>query len=448
MLIFSFMPGLVLFLMIVWQPALGPCVFLGLNPLIVGIARGQVGSSMLRPNEVLLGCILAAAGIRTVLLMLSGAWRPTPFDRMDAVLLGLAGMSSMLPLTWRVLRGYELSQDDVLYAMVLIKYYALFRVFRCSITTPRQVAACVAVAMASAAVVAIIAMFQVTNLLGVPQFLWKYYDQPFEGHTTVLVERGTSTVSSAFGVADMMIMSLVLALALLDRASPARGLLLGACGIFLSGCVVAGEFSGYIGLAIAVAAFGVLSGSLHRLIPIGLGAAVLVAVPFWAVIERRLAGFENQSGVPHSWHGRWENLERFFFPDLLSGLNWLLGVRPAPRVLAPETWRSWVYIESGYVWLLWIGGIPFLLAFAWFAATALQALRNAASRHDAVGAVATSGFCYIVALLALMLVDPHLTVRGSADLFFPLLALAFVPSHAVGASVPAFAAKEPAWQET
>lgn len=450
MLIIAAIPGVALFVATVWRPAFGAWVLLGLNPLVMGIARGQIGS-VLRPHEVLLGFVLLALGVRALLLMLSGSWRPAPYDRMDLALLGLAGMSSVLPLLWRSLRGFELTQDDLLYAVVLIKYYALFRVFRSAVTTPGQVMACLAVALTSAVVVAVIAMLQVGNLFGVPHFLLAHYDQPFEGHATVLVERGTSTIASAFGVADTMIMTLVLALALLARTPSAqgllRGLLIGASGIFLAGCIVAGEFSGYIGLVVAVLVFGALSGNLHRLIPAGIGAAMLLAVPFWAVVEQRLAGFQTEAGLPHSWRGRWDNLVRFFFPDLFSGFNWILGVRPAPRVPASETWRSWIYIESGYVWLLWIGGIPLLLAFAWFVVVSLRVLRGATSRGDAVGAAATSGFCYLFVLIVLMLIDPHLTVRGSADLFFPLLALALVRERTAVAPVPALAPRASAYQE-
>jgi len=38
--------------------------------------------------------------------------------------------------------------------------------------------------------------------------------------------------------------------------------------------------------------------------------------------------------------------------------------------------------------------------------------------------VATVAISYLGVIVLLMLLDPHLTVRGSADLFFPLLALA------------------------
>jgi hypothetical protein len=111
-------------------------------------------------------------------------------------------------------------------------------------------------------------------------------------------------------------------------------------------------------------------------------------------------------------------------------LNWLLGVRPAPRLPAPETWRQWVYIESGYVWLLWIGGLPLVAAFIFFVVVSAAALRRVIrERTDAVGAAAMAGFTYLIVVVTLMLVDPHLTGRGSADLFFPLLALSLIPRH-------------------
>ncbi len=147
-------------------------------------------------------------------------------------------------------------------------------------------------------------------------------------------------------------------------------------------------------------------------------------------IASRLEGFQGQGGMPESWAGRWDNLQTYFFPDLFNHGNWFLGVRPAPRIPAFETWREWVYLESGYLWLLWIGGIPFLAAFFFFAIVSLRTLQHVArERTDAIGVAAVSAFSYLVAMIVTMLFDPHLTLRGSADLFFPLLALSLVDSR-------------------
>jgi hypothetical protein len=224
-----------------------------------------------------------------------------------------------------------------------------------------------------------------------------------------------------------MIMNLVIAIAML-RVKHSRGwLLISASGLFLSGCIVAGQFSGFIGLGIVLLVFGFLSGRLHRLLAIGVPATVVTSVVFWPVIATRLRGFDEPAGLPHSWTGRWANLQHFFLPELLKDLNWLVGVRPAPRLPATETWREWIYIESGYVWLLWIGGLPLLASFiycVWVSAKdLLQVIRE---RADVVWVASVTSFAYLMLVVTLMLFDPHLTVRGSADLFFPLLALSFV----------------------
>jgi hypothetical protein len=310
----------------------------------------------------------------------------------------------------------------------LIKYYVLFRVFRGTILTTVQVMTSLWVSMAAAAIEAVIGVLQVLNLFSVPDLLLAYYDSPFEGESGTISDRATSTLASAFGHADLMMMSLVIALGLLRVRRDHRLLLGAAAAVFLAGCAVSGEFSGYIGLLAMLLAFGSLFGGvLRRMLPGLIGGGAISAVPFCHVLAYRIAGFSGEGGLPHSWNGRLDNLERFFLPKLIEEANWLLGVQPAPRVPAMDTWRDFVYIECGYVWLLWIGGVPFFLAFVYFVVTALTLLRPIAkTRTDAVGVAASASFCYIVALIALMLFDPHLTLRGAADLLFPLLAMSLV----------------------
>ena len=103
-------------------PLLGACLFLLANPLIVGIARGELGT-VLRPNEVLLLFILVALGLRVLLLALCGRYRPPPFDGMDVALLGLVATGSALPVLLQEVRNLPPSLDDTLYAVVLVKYY-------------------------------------------------------------------------------------------------------------------------------------------------------------------------------------------------------------------------------------------------------------------------------------------------------------------------------------
>jgi hypothetical protein len=67
------------------------------------------------------------------------------------------------------------------------------------------------------------------------------------------------------------------------------------------------------------------------------------------------------------------------------------------------------------------------LAFVFFVWVSWRRLRAVIrERVDPVGTAAMASLAYLMVIVVLMLLDPHLTIRGSADLFFPLLALASV----------------------
>jgi hypothetical protein len=408
------------------RPQFGAYLFLLANPLIVGIARGDL-VPFLRLNELLLMLLLVAWAARIALRLLAGRSVRPELDAIDLAMFFLAVTSSVFPLLLRYNRGLAVTSDDFLYAIVLWKYLLLYWFYRGAITTQAQVTCCLWLSMISAAVVAIVGILQVANLLGIPELLSTYYDAPFSGSDGPVTWRATSTLASPFSTADVMIMNFVVALACLRIGQNGRWLLIAAGALFLAGCVAAASFSGFIGLAVALATFGFLTGRLVRLSAISIPAAALAAVAFWPLIAERLAGFASPAGMPQSWAGRLNNLQRFFFPELFADFHWLTGVRPAARLPAPEAWRDWVYIESGYVWLLWIGGVPMFLAFVFFVWASGRHLRAVVrERMDPIGAAAMASLAYLMVIVVLMLLDPHLTIRGSADLFFPLLALASV----------------------
>lgn len=407
-------------------PQLGAYLWLFLSPLIVGIERGGV-LPYIRPNEALLLLVLGAVLLRVVPGMLLGRWRRPELTRIDWALGLLVLAGSLAPLLLRFGRGLPLMAEDVLYSFVLIKYLLIYAVFRCVILTAAQVRACLLAAIASAVPVAVIALLQVNELFGVPELLATHYGGAFSGTTGPITERATSTVASSFGVADIMGMVSAIVLATLirnDRLDPRLAL----CGIIcLMSVVAAGQFSGIIGIAVAITAVALLTGQFRRIALYALPVLMLAGLGLWPVVEERLSGFERASGLPQSWDGRIDNLQRFVLPELMADDNWMLGVRPAPQIPAPEAWRDWVFIESGYIWLLWIGGIPYLVAFLAFAWVGLRDLAGIArSRGDPIGIAAIGGAAGLAMITVLMLLDPHLTMRGGADLFFPLLALALV----------------------
>jgi hypothetical protein len=173
---------------------------------------------------------------------------------------------------------------------------------------------------------------------------------------------------------------------------------------------------------------GLSLGRLRRVRVVGLPVTASAVLLLWPVVGQRVADFNSPFGLPQSWvgpHGRLANLETFFWPRLFSDFNWLTGVQIAARVRPPEPWREWVWIESGQTWLLWSGGVLFFIscfAFLWIAIRTVAEI--ARRRDDAVGVAAIGSLTALWLNVVLMTFDVHLTLRGSADLSFALLALA------------------------
>jgi len=415
--------ALTLATLVVVHPPVAAYVLLGATPLIVGINRGA-SVPLLRPNEALAALLGAALALRWFAGVAAGDPLRLRLTRIDAAIAGLVVTGSVVPVLWLLARGHPLGRDDALYALVLWKYYAVFLIVRSSIRTERQVATCLWVALGAAAIVAVLGILQSLLLLGVPHLLAAYY-APADAARALYNNRGTSTIASSSAVADFMTFNLAIAAAWLARGGRRRRVLTGLAGLFVFGALASGQFVGALGLLVGVGAVGVVTRRARSIGLRTLPAALAAGVALAPVIERRLSGFHSATGLPQSWTGRYENLKTYFWPELGSHFHWVLGVRPAARLPSPDASRVWVYIESGYTWALWTGGIPLLVAVLVYIWVAVRTVgRIARERVDAIGVAAAASFAALCVLAVSMIFDPHLTLRGSADLSFPLLALA------------------------
>lgn len=404
------------------HPPLAAYVLLAATPLLVGMDRGAV-LPVLRPNEALIGLLAAGLVVRGTVRILAGTWPKLRLTRLDAAFAALVLTGSVLPVLWLVARGEPLTQDDLLYALTLWKYYGVFLLVRISVRTERHVRTCLALSMAAATVVAILGILQALQLFNVPELLASLY-APFDDAAHLQLNRATSTIAQEHAVADFLTFNLAIALGWLVLLRDHRVPVAGAAVLFAVGGLASGTFSGMLAMVIGILAVGIVTGYLRQAL-VGLASTVLVgAVVLQPVLQRRLAT-TTDTGVPSSWVGRWENLTRHVWPQVFDGFNLLFGVRPSARLPSPETWRPYIFIESGHTWLLWTGGIPLLLVFFIFLWVALRAVwRVARDRADAVGVAGVASFAALCVVGVLMTLDPHLTLRGSADLLFPLLALA------------------------
>lgn len=424
--------ALVLFAATMARPQLAAYILLATTPLIVGIERGAV-IPVLRPSEAVLLLLGSAVLARWLFSLVNGVRLRLVLNPLDWCLLALAVTSSAVPLMWMVGRGATPSLDDLLYALTLWKYYALYLLVRATIRTPKQVRVCLWLSMGTAVVVAVVAVLQSLQVFGVARLLSTYY-APFDEQQRLISGRGTSTIASSIAVADVMIFNLAIAITLLARSGRHRVALIVMAGIFVFGALGSGQFSGAIGLVIGAVTVVILTGQVQRASLAAVPTVLAASVVMKSVIQTRLQGFDSLEGVPPSWLARLDNLREFFWPILFRDFNFLLGVRPSARVAASEKWRAWVFIESGHTWLLWTGGIPLLIAFfAYLLVTMRATLHVARQRTDEIGSAAVVALTALVVIAVLMVFDPHLTLRGSADLAFPLVALALTATWRPGA---------------
>ena len=416
--------ALVVVVACIWMwPALGAYLLIGLTPLIVGISRG-VALPLLRPNEALAFLVGFALVTRSVAQLRTGELPKLRLDRLEVSMVLLAICSSVVPLTWMMLRQQPITADDLLYALVLWKYLGLYVLIRMSVSTDAQVRRCLWISVGAACVVAVLAILQSLQLLGVPRLLATYF-VPFgyNGATEAFAARGSSTLGLPAATADLMLYNLAIVSGLWVRSRRYGTLLASIAALLVLGALSAGEFSSAIGLVVALVCIAAVTNSalpLRIFVPTGLIGSLLLQPVFAA----RLSGFQSVTGLPASWTGRLQNLQSYFWPQLFSDWNFLLGVRPSARIPVPSQVAGYVWIESGYTWLLWGGGIPLLASFVFFVVA--TAKRGWEAAHRTSGARSVAGIATFVAVIVttvLMTFDPHLTYRGSADVMFALIAL-------------------------
>jgi murein biosynthesis integral membrane protein MurJ len=407
----------------VWKwPSLAAYLAIGLTPLTVSLNLGHA-LPLIRPNEaidLLLGSALAARGLA---LLRSGELPHFRLTRVELAIVLMAVTNSVIPLLWMTVRQQPISQDDLLYALVMWKLLALYALVRWSASTDRQIRRCLWISVTAACIVAVVAILESLALAGVTGILAQYFGG-YNSASGPAGGRGSSLLGLPGATADLMVFNLAVISGLWIRYRRHRLVLAAAATLMVFGVISAGQFGGFIGLVVGVVCIALVSRT-PRLLGLFAAAATVGAIILWPVISQRLLGFQSASGLPVSWTGRLYILRNYFWPRLFSDWNWLLGVRPAARIPVPSKQTGYVWIESGYTWLLWGGGIALLASYAFFTVvTARDAWLAARTGRDARSVAGVAVFTAIIVIAVLMSTDPHLTYRGSADELFFLIALA------------------------
>ena len=401
------------------RPQVAAYLLILLTPLILGVNAPFI--PLLRPNEVLIALFGLLIAVRWVARARTGERLWPKLDKVDYSLIALAVTSSVLPLLMMVARQRQITTDDLLYCIVIWKLMAEYIIVRSTVTTRDQAMRCLWLSVIAAAIVCVIGIVQSLGVLGVPALLAKYYSP--QGATTELTNgRGGSLLSLPAAVADLAILNLAIVVAMIGRLRTGRKWLAGLAVLFVLGVLAAAEFSTVIALVVAAFTLMVLTRS-WRLLGYAAPIAIVGGALLWPVIQMRLAGFHSASGIPVSWQTRLTNLRTYFWPQLTADNNWILGVRPDARATVPTQLYGYVWIESGYTWLLWGGGIPLLASYIAFAVNAIRKGAVMARRPGPAGIAGTAVAAAVTAQMVSMLFDPHLTYSGSGDALFLILAL-------------------------
>ncbi len=367
------------------HPAAAVYLYLGTLPFLAGIDRDAL-LPLVRPNEAVLVLVMAGAIVGGYVRYARGTDLQLRFHPVDGPLAVFVLTATLWPPASLMLRGHVPDSSDLAALLPIVKLVGLLVLVRVAISTGAQVLCVIRIVMWTATVIAVIAVLQTLEFSPVLQLLGRWWAAGLD--PADLAERGSTTLASPIATGDC----LVVALALLACAT-VRGLLTRAercviAPLLVAGIMATGQFSAWLAAA-TVAAVLLRESPRHRRIALRaapwLAVAALAGAPAFFI---RISQVGGEFGVPRSWLGRWDNLTNFYLPQL-GEFHFVLGVSPNSVLQAPETWREVIYLEFGYLQLLWVGGIPLLIAFAWFAHAVLQTTSTVRTRTDVVGACAS-----------------------------------------------------------
>lgn len=418
--------AVVLFTVSAVKPVFATYAYIVTLPILAGVSRDAL-IPLVRPNEALLVVLLGGACFGAYLRLVRGDdIRPTFYPMVDLPLAVFLVFSSIWPLASLTLRGEVPTPTEWASVLPMLKLAGVYFLVRYTISTEQQILRLIRFIVWPGAVVALIAILQTLNFTPVLLLLdtfWAGAEDGASSDLSGLSDRGSTTLGSPIATGDYVIISLIIVLCCGARGLLGRRERLVLALLLGTGVFAAGQFSTWIAALVAGSLlawrFPDLRRQAKRFLPV-FGIALLIGAP--ALIGRLESFGDGGSFLPVSWQGRADNLWNLFIPHF----NWVTtftGVSPDPVLAAPETWREIVYLESGVLYFVWIGGIPLLLAFIWLSVRVLRMVRPAIGHPGPFGAASSSLEIVWLFLLVLTVIDPHLQLRGTGELIFTLLAI-------------------------
>ncbi len=423
------------------HPPIAAYAMVAVGPVVVGFGRGQV-LPLLRPNEAMLFGLCAILGARWLLYSRRIVFK---LNRIDLCVVAIVVFGFLLPILMQLARLRPVSPDDIFYSLVFIRIALLYGLVRHTIRTPGQVRTAIGFALAAGSFLAVVGVMDSTNVFGFAEKLNPY----FPNDNAVTDDgRGAASIGNPIGFGVYQAINALLALSmLLGGERPRRILAIPAllCSVAVFG---SGQIGPVLSFLVGLATLALLTKSTRRMLSWAMPFLLVVMIVALPLAQRRIAGLDGRAipsavreGIARiegpdagraffnanpgsSWDVRLYNLETFFIPEFNDPVNVALGVTPQARVSSPRQNEEFIWIESGHLWLLWSGGVPLFLT--WFAligvgmVTARQTMRN---NVGPIGIAAGATFAVLMTVNVAQTFDPHMTLRGTADILYPLLAL-------------------------
>gem|GEM_PF-1490186 len=392
-------------------------LYLLVMPLLAGLPRGQLVPFIRVTEAAQIGLTGLAALIAFGTYSHGTRWH-FELTRVDWAMAGVALFGSIVPIASTIARGNSVDIDVAVAAFALLKYFFLYVFARCAVRTAGDVRTAILAAITSGLIVATLAVPESLGIGPTGDFTRSIFANENSNQSA---GRAFTTLGSAIASGTILAMSAALALGFAVRH---KNVLAGAASsVLVIGALATGQATAVIGVVVIMLIASSYLGVLKKVAIAALPALGVSFALLGPVIDERLASTGSRSLVPSSWRIRWVNISELFWPDIADG-GWIIGVDPRTTVLPPDIWRSEVFLESGYLWLLWVGGLPLLITFSTFIVLAWRGTARRAETQPTfevarVGARAAIGFIAVMSII-----DPHQTLRGGADLFYVLVALA------------------------
>lgn len=417
-------------------PMIGVISILTVTPLLAAQERGYIVPGF-RVHEAVIFASIAGVGLRALAAHLCGWGVKIKPHAVDLAFTVVAFTGSVVPALLMVSRGRSISTEGIGQLMVFPKYFGLYVLMRCSVRSFEHLRIALLTICGVGTVVSLVALVQTAATQRVNDlflsFGWEITEHFFIGKTT-------STIGNAILLGMYLSMLLAVSLSLLFRTLARRqeaiwanpkgrrntAAITGIAGIIFLACLSTGQMSTLIAIfcAVVIGLVAVRRARYLGLFPL-VGAAAVV--PLWPVINKRIEEFNGFNELPRSWADRVANLRTHFLPELAADDNWFWSVRPETAKFDGNNITGTVFLESGYLAMLWIGGVFLLAAVVAFQIASLRSTwRVIRHPNPWVAAAATGAFVGFFATMFLMLIDSHLTFRGSADLLYTLLAFSLI----------------------